>query len=272
MPLRWTNLSRYYKPWREVQNSLVDVNPADRGDAWGLTYEGYKPRASGDKTLTAFAQLATLRLNVRRAMVSLIDSTQQYILAEATKTLSLISDERHQPGDEVWLGNTIIKRHDAVCHHCFGQRHTTAARGDGDGPDGKPYSTEALVVSDMRLDDRFKDKDYVRSDPGVLFYAGVPIKTKSGHRIGVYAVSDEKPRHGLTADELVFMEDVATAVMEHVSISHDSPLLPSSSFPMDTLADHRTPWQKAGAGKRPRRARERGEDGRGPGGLHRGRR
>lgn len=71
--------SRYYKPWKDAQNSLVDVKADEdsNGKAWGLTYEGYKPRASGDKTLTAFAQLATLRLNVRRAMVSLIDSTQR---------------------------------------------------------------------------------------------------------------------------------------------------------------------------------------------------
>lgn len=144
-------------------------------------------------------------------MVSLIDSTQQYILAEATKTLSLISDERHQPGDEVWLGNTIIKRSDAVCHHCFGQKHTAQ------DSNGEKYTTEALIIPDMRLNDRFKDKDYVKQEPGVVFYAGVPIKTKSGHRIGVYAVSDERSRHGLTVDELVFMEDVATAVMEHVS-------------------------------------------------------
>lgn len=144
-------------------------------------------------------------------MVSLVDSTQQYILAEATQTLSLISDERHKPGDEVWLGNTIIKRSDAVCHHCFGQRYTAT---DGTG---RTYTTEALLIPDMRLDDRFKDKDYVRSEPGVVFYAGVPIRTKSGHRIGVYAVSDEKPRSCLTVDELVFMEDVAAAVMEHVS-------------------------------------------------------
>lgn len=57
----------------------MDVRSDDHsnGNAWGLTFEGYKPRASGDKTLTAFAQLATLRLDVRRAMVSLVDSTQR---------------------------------------------------------------------------------------------------------------------------------------------------------------------------------------------------
>lgn len=143
-------------------------------------------------------------------MVSLVDSTQQYILAEATQTLSLVSD-KHRPGDEVWLGNTIIKRCDAVCHNTFGHEYSV------EESNGQAYTTEGLIVNDMRLDDRFKDKSYVQAKPGVVFYAGVPIKTKSGHRIGVYAVSDEKPRAGLTLDELVFMEDMTVTIMQHVS-------------------------------------------------------
>ncbi|ROW12165.1 hypothetical protein VMCG_00121 [Cytospora schulzeri] len=212
---RERDLHRYYKPWKTAQNNLTGVRPNDRGNAWNLTYEGYKPRASGDKALTAFAQLATLRLNCRRAMVSLIDSHQQFIIAEATKTLSLISDERHQPGDEVWLGNTIVKRDAAVCYHTFKSTYTATDE------NGQKYTTEALIVPDMRLDDRFKDRTYVRGDPGVLFYAGVPIKTKSGHKIGVYAISDDKPRPGLSVDELIFMEDVAATVMEHLELAKD---------------------------------------------------
>lgn len=211
---------------------MVDIKEDERGDnAWGLTYEGYRPKASGDKALTAFAQLAALRLKVRRSMVSLIDSTQQYILTEATRTLSLLSDHRHMPGDEVWLGNTIIKRGDAVCHHSFKSKYTAT------DDDGRTYTTEALVVPDMRLDDRFKDRDYVVRKPGVLFYAGVPIKTKAGHRIGVYAVSHEEPRFGLSIDELVFMEDVAATIMEHLELAKDRDALMNGSRMVRGLAD-----------------------------------
>lgn len=206
---------RYYKPWKDAQNSLVDLEPDERGSGDGLTYEGYKPRTSGDKTLTAFAQLAALRLNVRRAMVSLIDSSQQYILAEATQTLSLVSDQRHKPGDEVWLGNTILRRSDAVCGHCFGHKCT------GTNEDGSTYTTDGMIVPNLTLDDRFKNREYVKQEGGLRFYAGVPIKTKHGHQIGVYAVSDERTRHGLTVDELIFMEDVAAAVMDHLELAKD---------------------------------------------------
>lgn len=164
-------------------------------------------------------------------MISLIDSTQQYILTEATRTLSLLSDHRHMPGDEVWLGNTIIKRGDAVCHHSFKSKYTAT------DPDGRTYTTEALVVPDMREDDRFKDREYVVRKPGVLFYAGVPIKTKAGHRIGVYAVSNEEPRFGLSVDELVFMEDVAVTIMEHLELAKDRDALMNGSRMVRGLAD-----------------------------------
>ncbi|KIX03096.1 uncharacterized protein Z518_06646 [Rhinocladiella mackenziei CBS 650.93] len=37
-----------------------------------------------DKALTAFAQLGCLRLNAKRGVVTLLDRTKQYIIAEAT--------------------------------------------------------------------------------------------------------------------------------------------------------------------------------------------
>jgi hypothetical protein len=146
-------------------------------------------------------------------MVSLIDSDRQYILAEATRTLSLLGHSAEKPEDEVWLGNTIIARNDAVCYHCFNSTYTALEQ------NGDEYKTKCMVISDCREDPRFADRDYVTGEPGVRFYAGVPITTKSGYQIGVYAVSDEKPRHGLSANDVRFMEDVAAAVMEHLELA-----------------------------------------------------
>ncbi len=116
-------------------------------------------------------------------MVSLIDSSRQYILAEATKTLSLYSNTPDRPEDEVWLGNTIIARDDAVCPYTFTSTYTAKEE------NGEVYTTNCLIISDLRDDPRFADKDYVKGEPGIRFYAGVPIVTKAGYRIGVYAVS-----------------------------------------------------------------------------------
>lgn len=116
-------------------------------------------------------------------MVSLIDADRQYIIAEATKTLSLYSYTTDKPEDEVWLGNTIIARNDAVCHNTLSSTYT--AREDN----GDPFTADCFVVPDCLEDPRFADKSYVKGEPGVRFYAGVPIITKAGYRIGVYAVS-----------------------------------------------------------------------------------
>ncbi|KAL1652334.1 hypothetical protein SLS58_000461 [Diplodia intermedia] len=209
---RERDLHRYFQPWLDAQ-SLVNVN--NQGASLALTYRGFRAQPSRDKALTAFAQLAALRLSVRRAMVSLIDAQQQYILAEATKTLSLVDDLRHGPGDNIWLGQTVIARHDGVEENLFGARYTATDE------DGSTYTGEGLVIPDLRLDDRFKDRDYVKSEPAVRFYAGVPIRTRAGHRIGAYSVSDENPRHGLTVDEFKFMQDVAATVMEHLEMAKD---------------------------------------------------
>jgi hypothetical protein len=105
------SLHRYYRPWLDAQ-SLVDA--ADGSGSKGLTYEGYRPQSGRDRSLTAFAQLATLRLNTRRAMVSLIDSNRQYILAEATRTLSLFTPSAEREEDEVWLGKYVAPPHPCI--------------------------------------------------------------------------------------------------------------------------------------------------------------
>ena len=148
-------------------------------------------------------------------MISLIDSNDQYILAEATRTLNLKNSEPQRPEDRVWLGNSVIARQDGIDAHTFSS--TYVARRD----DGSAYSTEALVVPDTREDTRFKDRPYVRNSH-VLMYAGVPIKTRSGHRIGVYGISDDRPHpQGLSAEDIVFLEDLAATVMEHLEMAKD---------------------------------------------------
>ena len=166
---------RYYRPWLDAQ-SLVD-SAVGIGEK-GLSNVGYQPEASRDKSLTAFAQLAAFRLDVRRCMVSLIDSNRQYILAEATKTVSLFEAQAERPEDEVWLGNAVLNKTDAVCYHTFSSTYTAKTE------KGDAVTAECMVIPDCRLDPRFADKDYVKSEPGVRFYAGVPIITKAGHRIG----------------------------------------------------------------------------------------
>lgn len=207
-PLQEREVHRYYSAWLSAQGSRLNVaNNVDSIAEQDLHGKGYKPLASRDKTLTAFAQLAALRLNVKRAMVSLIDTANQYILAESTRAFDT---------SELWLGTTVLSRPMAVCEHCF--VNTASSRSS---QDGHSYSCRGLIVDDCRLDSRFKDREYVVQEAGVRFYAGVPIISPNGVMIGAYAVSNDVPREGLTKDELRFMQEMASTVMEHFEWARD---------------------------------------------------
>ncbi|KIW10360.1 hypothetical protein PV08_11322 [Exophiala spinifera] len=171
--------------------------------------KAYRPRSSRDKALTAFAQLGCLRLHAKRGIVTLLDAKNQYIIAEATQSLSLLSDEQHATGDELWFGNSFIQRETGVSGDALFPETYTAH-----GPDGYTYSAPALVIDDMTKHEKYKSRGYAGN--GVSFYCGVPITTKQGFVIGVYTVSDDKPRHRLQADELRFMVDMSVIVAEHL--------------------------------------------------------
>ncbi|KAI1752590.1 hypothetical protein F4782DRAFT_500901 [Xylaria castorea] len=203
---RQRDLNKYYQPWldfKELHSVPVDTGPASD--------QGQPPRCSPDTTLTAFAQLAALRLNAKRGMVSLLETQTQIILAEATQTLSLVDETRHAPGDHIWLGNVSLPRKDCMDEHALG---AITVSQDAEGRD---VEVSAFVVNDTLHDDRFKNRPYVKSGFAVRFYAGVPIVTKLGHSIGVYAVSDTRPRpQGLTYDELLFMRDMSQIIAAHL--------------------------------------------------------
>ncbi|KAL1304634.1 hypothetical protein AAFC00_003598 [Neodothiora populina] len=222
LTLQEREMHRYYQPWLDAHGSsnklsrqVNDLGHIDNFSLDKLSSMGYHARQSRDRALTAFAQLAALRLGVRRAMVSLLDSTHQYILAEATRTISLVDDNRHDEHDELWLGSTIVPKADAICECTL--RRTYTVKDDK----GNPYTAKAAVIPDLSLDPEYADRPYVNTKPGLRFYAGVPIRTRSGHVIGVYAVSDDNPRHSITYDELRFMQDIALSIMDHMEWARD---------------------------------------------------
>lgn len=64
----------------------------------------------------------------------------------------------------------------------------------------------ALVVPDALLDERFKENPLVVSGPRLRFYAGFPIESPSGERIGALCVYDENPRSAEAVDVVLLRE------------------------------------------------------------------
>ncbi|MEM9131759.1 MAG: GAF domain-containing protein [Actinomycetota bacterium] len=53
---------------------------------------------------------------------------------------------------------------------------------------------EPMVVTDAAVDPRFDDNPLVTPAAGIRFYAGIPLKSDSGHKLGTLCVIDTEPR------------------------------------------------------------------------------
>ncbi len=73
-----------------------------------------------------------------------------------------------------------------------------------------------LVVPDATLDERFRRFESVTGAPHVRFYAGAPLITLQGYKIGTLCVIDLHPRHDFGPDDIGILEELAQLVMEEI--------------------------------------------------------
>jgi hypothetical protein len=72
-----------------------------------------------------------------------------------------------------------------------------------------------FVVEDAWRDPRFSDSPLATGRGGVRFYAGYPIESEDGHRLGALCVMDHEPRH-FTLTDASLLRDLAMRVQELV--------------------------------------------------------
>ena len=75
---------------------------------------------------------------------------------------------------------------------------------------------EILLVPDAVSDERFRDNPLVTGDPRIRFYAGAPIDSPSGNKLGTLCVIDRKPRD-LSPDDLETLRDLADMIEKEVA-------------------------------------------------------
>ncbi|THZ02168.1 hypothetical protein D6C95_03981 [Aureobasidium pullulans] len=207
---------------REVFKCLeafeTSIHPLQFSDNDGL--KDRVPVGSDDTALAAFAQLGALRLKAQRCMITLISKDEEYILAESTRTLSLQSDLVHNSRDALWLGTTRFPREEGFTLAGLTQWSTTKEHRDVPEEDGYYYtdgiSPHWYIVSDIRQNPELQKLMLVTAGPDLRFYASVPIRTSTGLVVGCYCILDDRPRFGISAEEMVFMEDIADTIMGHL--------------------------------------------------------
>lgn len=162
-----------------------------------------------DQALTAFAQLASLRTGCKRALISLIDTSTQYILTEATRTMSLDGLNCEDPSDSLLYGRANVSRTTAVCGTAVEILLKTASH------------SPCLIVHDLQQDPRFKTHCDLARSGNYHFYAAVPIyvHASTNRIVGTLCVFDSQPRSSFAqphVDLLASLAQTTTAHLERV--------------------------------------------------------
>lgn len=183
-----------YQAWGRAVAELV----APRLDAAVLA--GRSARASrnapqsAERRVEAIRALGLLDTPPEKRFDDIVERVRTLLGAQGA-AFSLITDDRHWNKAVAGSSRTEMPLVDSFCAHTI--------------KSGRP-----LVVPDAWRDDRFV------SHPAVRFYAGHPIETDDGVRIGALCVVDAEPR---TADsvDLVLLRELALAVQRELRVHPD---------------------------------------------------
>jgi GAF domain-containing protein len=166
---------------------------------------------SVDPALTAFAQLGALKLDCDRSYISIIDDNQQYILAEATRSISLEDKAVRKDGDDIYLGVQVLPIYWGVCPGTIQAFTDTEGKHVVETRNISSNKTR-YVIRNFMADKRWSERPYVAGWPFMRFYAEVPVKSPRGMVIGSYCVVDNKPRDTFGDSSIKVLEEIATSI------------------------------------------------------------
>jgi signal transduction histidine kinase/CheY-like chemotaxis protein len=217
--------NRYYCATNFPLNDVASPNiestkPCDGFDAAGslTSTQPVRPvQISPEPTLTALAQLGALKLGCQRSFVSIIDHNSQYVLAEATKSLSLREQDIHKEGDALYLGIQSLPLYWGVCPSTMKTFTDLGTSLELSTPNITANRTR-YIVRDFLEEVRLKDRPYVVEWPFMRFYAEVPIRSPTGYVIGGYCVIDDRPRGEFGDAEVRTMQEISDSIANHLEL------------------------------------------------------
>ncbi|CAO2657601.1 Nn.00g037270.m01.CDS01 [Neocucurbitaria sp. VM-36] len=209
-PLGTPKPSTDWRRERDVFNLYAAFQDIPRIDNLGFSPDTHSfpadfvPRPASDASLAAFAQLAAMRLQAQRSMISLLDGQYQYILAEATPTTSLRFDSPLNKNLDILLGNVRIPRNWGLCERVL----DPVALDEGD--------PGIIIIKDLSQSPLHENRSYVKDGPKFRFYAGVPIRSPNNTIVGSMCIFDGPERSGMSPDDITYLQDLAATVMDYL--------------------------------------------------------
>lgn len=181
-----------YRRWAEgiavrisaaLDPARVPVGSTDKEDERGRqealrVLEGIMAGSGADAALDELAEQARRAFGTSIAAVTLIESDRQIMCAARG------IDPVELPREEAFCDITIRR-------------------------------ASHFVVEDASLDSRYADYSVVTGDPGVKFYAGYPIESPEGQRVGALCVMDPEPRR-FTPHDARLLRSLAQGVQEYL--------------------------------------------------------
>lgn len=140
----------------------------------------------------------------------MIDREKQYFVAESTKTLDLVDNNKSEDeGDGLWFGCGTVDKSGRLCEKTIELPPSLA-------------SPSLFTVTDLSEDERFNQLPFVTGPPYFRFYAGTPLTTKTGVNIGSLFVLDDVVRPRLSDDHELFLATIAQTIMKHMEIAMEA--------------------------------------------------
>lgn len=77
---------------------------------------------------------------------------------------------------------------------------------------------DLFEVADTSQDIRFNDNPFVTGDPNIRYYAGMPLQTSDGHKLGMLCVFDNKPHLQLSEHQKETLRVLAKQVINNMEL------------------------------------------------------